>query len=406
MISITFLVASFNAFLAIVMLISNWKLNKNILSFSLFLLIISFTSIFYDTIINGGSAKLLMLMIGYSGPLFFMTGPLFYFFVRGLIDEHHKFTDKDLIHLVPFFLNLIIMMPYLFKPVEYKLDLAERSLQNLSFYMNSSIVYLPIWFNTLIRIASMLFYILWSIIIIHRTYLKKINGLSGAIKKQYVSNFRWLNLIAFTSLLLVLMHLGLTLYFRFDPGVDFVNSMDDDHLFYLSVIFNSIFPLIILFNPGILFGFPSNRVLNPIMIDNPVSSEGNYSYSVLEAADKAKTYNDYFDGLSKRLMQFVQETKPYLDHDFNAEKLSDVLEVPLHHIHFVVKYYYGSTCKKMLTEMRYQHAMNLIRNSAKKDDGVIRSIVYDSGFDNFRDFKKAFRKNEKQKFDHWLNANT
>ncbi len=405
MISITFLVASFNAFLAIVMLISNWKLNKNILSFSLFLLIISFTSVFYDTIINGGSAQLLMLMIGYSGPLFFMVGPLFYFFVRGLIDEHYQFTDKDLIHLVPFFLNLIIMMPYLFKPVDYKLDMAERSLQNLSFYMNSSMVYLPVWFNTLLRIASMLFYILWSIIIIHRTYLKNINGLRGAIRKQYVSNFRWLNLIAFTSLLLVLMHLGLTMYFRFDPEMDFISRKENDNLFIISVIFNSIFPLIILFNPGILFGFPSNRILNPLMKDTPFSSDGNYSYTVLEAADKAKTYNDYFDGLSKRLLQFVQETQPYLDHDFNSEKLSDILEVPLHHIHFVVKYYYGSTCKKMLTEMRYKHAMNLIRNSAQKDDGTIRSIVYDSGFNYFRNFKKVFRKNEKQKFDQWLIEN-
>lgn len=406
MISITYLVAAFNAFLAIVMLISNWKLNKHILSFALYLLIISFTSVFYDTIINGGSAKLLMLMIGYSGPLFFLTGPLFYFFVRGLIDEHHKFTDKDLIHLMPFFLNLIIIMPYLFKPVEYKMELAERSLQNLSFYMNSSMVYLPVWFDTMIRIASMLFYILWSIVMLHRAYLEKVSVLKGAIRKQYISNFRWLNVIAFSSLLLVLLHLGLTLYFRFDPEMDFISRMEDDNLFLISVIFNSIFPLIMLLNPGILFGFPSNRILNPLIKNSTLTSEGNYSYSVLEAADKAKTYNDYFDGLSKRLMQFVQETKPYLDHDFNAEKLSDVLEVPLHHIHFVVKYYYGSTCKKMLREMRYQHAITMIRNSAKKDDATIRSIVYDSGFDNFRNFKNAFRKNEKQKFDHWLKANT
>lgn len=79
MISITYLVAAFNAFLAIVMLISNWKLNKNILSFSFFLLIISFTSVFYDTIINGGSAQLLMLMIGYSGPLFLWSDLCFIF---------------------------------------------------------------------------------------------------------------------------------------------------------------------------------------------------------------------------------------------------------------------------------------------------------------------------------------
>lgn len=406
MISITYLVASFNAFLAIVMLISNWKLNKHILSFSLYLLVISFTSVLYDTIINGGSAQLLMLLVGYSGPLFFLVGPLFYFFIRGLVNEHHEFTDKDLIHLVPFFLNLIVMMPYLFKPVEFKLDMAERSLQNLSFYMNSKLVFLPVWFNTLIRIASMMFYILWSIVVLHRAYRGKIKVLEGALRKHYVSNYRWLNLISIASLLLVFMHLGLTMYFRFDPEMDFISRMENDNLFLVSVIINSIFPLIILFNPGILFGFPTSQVLNPMMKELLVNAEGKYSYSVLEAADKAKTYNDYFDGLSKRLLQYVEETQPYLDHDFNAEKLSDKLEVPLHHIHFCVKYYYGSTCKQMIALMRYKHAMNLIGKSAKKDNETIRNLVYDSGFDHFGHFKRVFRKNEKQKFDQWLKENT
>jgi len=404
--SIIFLVASFNAFLAIIMLIYNWKLNKNILSFSIYLLIISFTSVLYDIIINGGSAQLLMLMIGIAGPLFFLIGPLFYFFIRGLVDEHYEFSDKDLIHLMPFLLNLIVMMPYVFKPVELKLELATNSLQNLSYYMNTILVFLPTWFSTLMKIILMIFYILWSIIIIRRSYLHKVKVMEGAIRKQYISNYKWLNLIAYASLLLAFMHVGLTLYFRIDHEMDFLINMNKGNLFVISIIFISIFPLIILLNPGILFGFPTNKVLNPIMNMPDIHADDQYSYSVLDAADKVKTYNDYFDGLSKSLMHYVEENKPYLDPDFNAEKLSNILEVPLHHIHFCVKYYYGSTCKKMINVMRYKHAMNLICNSAQKDQETIRNIVYDSGFYHIRDFKRVFRKNERKKFDQWLIENT
>lgn len=406
MISVTFLVAMFNAFLAVIMLIYNWKLNKNILSFSFFLLIISFTSVLYDTIINGGSAHLLMLLMGNAGPLFFLSGPLFYFFIRGLLDEHYEFTDKDLVHLMPFFLNMIILMPYLFKPVEHKLEMAENSLQNLSYYMNLSLVFLPTWFNTLIRIVFITSYIVWSIVILNRAYKDRIREMSGAVRKQFISNYRWLNLIAYASLMLILLHLGLVMYFRFDPTMDFMSQMEDDNLFLVSVVVNSVFPLIILFNPGILFGMPTNKILNPIIKRKLTDIEGEQSYSVLEAIDEVKTYNDYFDALSKKLMLYVQEKKPYLDPDFNSDKLSKVLQVPLHHIHFCVKYYFGKSCKKMITELRVKHFISLMMPGLKNDEEAIKSLVYDTGFNSYKAFLKAFKKVEGKKFSQWLEANT
>jgi len=406
MISITFLVAMFNAFLAIVMLINNWKLNKNILSFSLYLLIISFTSVLYDTIINGGSAYMLMLLIGNVGPLFFLVGPLFYFFIRGLVDEHFKFSDKDLIHLIPFFLTMIIMLPYLFKPVEVKLELAANSLQNLTYYMNTTLVFVPTWLNTLLRIVFMTFYILWSAVILRKAYRERINDLKGAVRNQFIANYRWLNLITFASLFLVFLHLGLTMYFRFDPGMDCISKMEDDNMFLVSVIFNALFPLIVLFNPGILFGLPNNKMLNPIIKSQPMDVDGDYNYSVLEAADKAKTYNDYFDALAENLMGFVQQNKPYLDHDFNSEKLSKIMQVPLHHIHFCVKYYFGKTCKKMIAELRVGHAIELIKSTPKRDNETIQNIVYESGFNTYKAFLRTFKKCQGVKFPQWLAENT
>ena len=406
MISITFLVAAFNAFLAIVMLINNWKLNKNILSFSLYLLIISFTSLLYDTIINGGSAHMLMLLIGNAGPLFFLVGPLFYFFIRGLVDEHHTFTDKDLIHLIPFFLNMIIMMPYLFNPLEVKLQMAQNSLHNPTYYMNTILVFIPIWLNTLVRIVFITFYIVWSSVILRKAYLERINDLKGAVRKQFIANYRWLNLITFASLILVLLHLGLVIYFWFDPGMSFISIIDSNIMFVVSVVFIALFPLIILFNPGILFGLPNNKMLNPIIISTMMDVDKESKYSVLVAADKVKTYNDYFDNLAQKLMIYAQEQKPYLDHDFNADKFSKVMEVPLHHIHFCVKYYFGNTCKKMIAELRVGHAIELIKNSLKRDKDSIQNIVYESGFNTYKGFLRAFKRCQGVKFPQWLEENT
>ena len=369
-------------------------------------MIISFTSILYDTIINGGSAHLLMLMIGNAGPLFFLIGPLFYFFIRGLVKEHNDYTDKDLIHLMPFFLNMLILIPYLFKSVEFKLAIAENSLQNLSYYMNTILVIFPTWFSNLVRTASMIFYIVWAMIILRQAYQERINKISGAIKKQYISNYKWLNLIAIASLILVMMHIGLTLYTRIDTDLVFVGKLDDDYLFIISGICNSLFPLLILFNPGILFGLPTNQVLNPIIKTKKLDPSVHHGYGTLEAADKVNTYNEYFDGLSESIMAYFEKNKPFLDHDFTSNDLSNTFEVPQHHIHFCIKYYVGKSFNEMIAEFRIKHAIELLKSKKTFNIDTMQSVGHDSGFNSYADFVKNFKKVEGKKLDQWLSENT
>lgn len=404
MISVTFLIACFNLLLALIMLVHNWKLNKNIMYFSFYLIIVSFSSILYDSIINGGSAHLLMLLIGNAGPLFFLMGPLFYFFVRGLVEDHKGFSDKDLLHLVPFFLNMIVLIPYLFKPVEYKLQLAQNSLHNLPFYLNSVLIYFPIWFSNTVRIFSITFYIIWAMVILRRAFKDRIGDLKGVVRKHYSENFWWLNTIAVASLILVFIHIELTLYFRFNPQSTQV--MVNDNLLIVSLFANAFFPLIILLNPGILFGLPTNQVMNPIIRIKQLNPDENYNYSVLEAADKAKTYTEYFDGLSHEIISFIENEKPYLNHDFEIRDLSIKFEVPHHHIQFCLKYYVGMSFKELVYQCRVKYAIDMINVSSKKQSDFLVSIAYESGFNNLVELKKAFKKTEKMKLTQWLDENT
>lgn len=404
MFSVTFFVAFFNVVLAIVMLLYNWKLNRNILFFSLYLLIVAFTSVLYDTIINGGSAHLLMIMIGNAGPLFFLCGPLFYFFIRGLTDEKKTFSDKDLLHFVPFFLNMIFLIPYLFKPVDYKLDIASHSLQNLSYYMNSKLIFFPIWFSNSVRILSIMTYLIWSASLLRKAYKKNKAHYSAPVGRQYRSNYIWLNMIVLVSLILLIMHMGLTLYFRYDAAD--MGKLKDDNLFVYSLIFNALFPLIILFNPGILFGFPVNNALNPMIKGKTINPGDNYGHNVLVAADQAKTYSDYFEGLADKINAFILNARPYLNPEFKEEDLSEVFEIPLHHIHFCIKYYVTRNFKKMINGYRIRHAMELLRNSLDYDEETIKNIGYESGFTTYKSFKRSFRNESGQLPDQWIVENT
>lgn len=387
MISITFLVSCFNALLAIVMLIYNWRLNKNILFFSLYLIIISFTSILYDQIINGGSAQLVMILIGNAGPLFFLMGPLFYFFIRGLAMEQKQFSDKDLLHFLPFFLNMIVMVPYMFESIEFKMQLAQNSLQNLSFYMNSKLAVFPIWISNTIRISAIVVYIVWSIVLLNRGYRKKKKRLKPEVLRYYLRNVFWLNTIAGFSLLFVLLHLGLTMYFRIDPQD--MNLYENDNLFVLSTIVNILFPILILLNPGILFGLPTGRTLSP-KVD---VSEFKVDQGKKGETSKLKkpAYGDYFQELTQAIIAYYEQQQPYLDTDFNVHELAGKLNVPLHHIQFCMQNFMGKSFERYTNEFRVNKAKQLLSKALPEDLETMVNIRFESGFDTHAKFERAFK---------------
>jgi AraC-like DNA-binding protein len=370
------------------MLLYNWRLNKNIIFFSLYIIIAALTSILFDIVINGGSTRLLMILMGNSGPMLFLSGPLLYFFIRGLVYEDKQFTDKDLLHLIPFFLNMVLLIPYLFKPVEYKLAVAEASINNFYGYLHQKLIFFPAWLTGIVRIISMIAYIIISMKILYKGYKSKKEDPDKYAVKVYISNFRWLNLIAIISLILVFISFyGLVLvklfpekYYLMNPGV----------AFNFSVFLHMLMSLIILMNPRILYGLPTRDKLDPLLSNFNMTKPNQMKHSVLMAADKARTYTEYFEGLSEKILAFVENARPYLNPDFSSNDLSEVFEVPQHHIQFCIRYYIRKDFKKMICEYRIRYALNAFRNALELDDESIRNIVYESGYKSYKRFSKCF----------------
>ncbi len=404
MISLTFIVACLNITLALIMLFANWKLNKNVVFFSVYLIIISFVSLLYDTIINGGSAHFLMLLIGNSGPLLVLTGPMFYFFVRGLVREDYEFSDKDLLHFVPFFINMIILVPYIFSPIDFKLMIAENSLGNLSFYMNSYIIMFPTWVCNLVKVLIIITYIIFSMMILRRGLVKRLLTLDEIARKQYLKTYRWLNFYSVFSIVLSIMHLGLISYFRFN-AYEYLN-LQNQAFFALSSIANTILPITLLFNPSILLGMPTVKVLAPeekakLWHENVV-----YQQTDLGLTDDNTAHTTYFRELSDRIMLYIKNTKPYLDSNFRVNDLADIFGVPLLHIHYCFKTYIAKKFEAVTDEYRINHALKLIKDIGSDDISDFSNIRIESGFKNQAGFNKAFKSITGKTPAQWIKAKT
>jgi len=402
MVSIAFLIACFNIFLSVLMLLYNWKLNKNILFFSIFLIIAALQSVLFDIVINGGSARLLMLLNSNSGPMLFLAGPMLYLFIRGLVYDENKFKDKDLLHMIPFFVNMVLLIPYLFKPIEYKLAIASAATGNIDVYFNQQLIFIPAWLGGIFRILSIISYMVASLGIIYSAYRNKKQFSDKNSIRVFSSNFRWLNLIVMLCLILTVFPLILIILYKTIPI--FLNSIDVVLIFNISVLLHVFLALIILMNPRILYGLPTKDKLRPLLDNSHVSGK-QVSHSMLVAADEAKTYSDYFDGLSEKIIAFIENGRPYLNSDFNANDLIKVFEVPPHHIQFCIRYYIQKDFKKLMNEYRIKYVLNAIRSAIDTEPETLRSIVAEAGFKSNYEYRKSFIRFLGQTPEEWIKSN-
>ncbi len=55
-------------------------------------------------------------------PFFFLLGPLYYFYVRTLLNDQYRFRRKDVLHLVPAVVCFVLIIPYYLLPGDYKYE--------------------------------------------------------------------------------------------------------------------------------------------------------------------------------------------------------------------------------------------------------------------------------------------
>ena len=109
-------ISVFTIFLAILMTYHNWNINRNSIFLSGFIYVLSSYSLIHYVLFFKKSVFLLAIFYNNTAPIGFLIGPLLYFYVRGTLFDNSKLTKKDYLHLIPAFINLVSITPYLLTP--------------------------------------------------------------------------------------------------------------------------------------------------------------------------------------------------------------------------------------------------------------------------------------------------
>lgn len=395
-------IQSFSLFLMILGLIIgiyNWKTNKNIIYLSLFLFIYPISIVSSSLVVYGGSVYLLAILLANVAPLYFLSGPLLYFFVRGIVTDSIRFRKTDILHFIPFFINLIAIIPYILTPFDYKMDIAKSVMQNFYAYRDYDFkLFYPHYINNIGRSLLLTIYIIMSFVLILKSQ-KRIKHTTGGLHQQFKLVRNWLFLLLGLVFITTIIHVNLgilsvfsnNLFLFISVGYIFVN---------VGLSFYLIIPVFILLSPKILYGMPKfNKA------DLTISRQQKQDApATIKEKNVTMDENKLAIELSKNIMNYLRKEKPYLQPNFSIHDVSIKFNQPIHHIYYCFGNVMNKNFSELKNELRVQYAIDLLCSSAV-DTISLEGIGKKAGFQSNSNFYVCFKKNTGKTPKEWMEEN-
>ena len=349
----------------------------NLFLFAFFFINNLYSLAHYATIYSGSKSMIAILLVNFT-PFFLLTGPMLYFYVRGILRDDYKFEKFDWLHFIPAFILLINILPHLFSSYEFKLSFAERVLINPAEILNNVNLFIPSVVNFLSRPIIGLIYVGVCI----RLMLLKFK-FEKPEDKQSLLIYRWLSLLIFNTLLVYVSFLIFTI-FSFQTLDYKMAEVRGYYFLNISLIGLVLFNATLLFFPNILYGLPQLDFLLPIRIKAAVS--------VAETKKLIKSF-EISDGKLQLLHEKIETyrlTKPYLNPDFSLSVMSANTDIPVHHL----SYYFNEHLNINFNTWKNDHKINYVIEQIEKGNNellTLDALAKQAGFVSRTTFLNAFK---------------
>lgn len=298
----------------------------------------------------------------------FLLAPLFYFYCSTFLAPH--FDKKKLWHLLPFAVLTILFLPILISSGAEKLALRN------SFTTGDY----PWWSYYTRHIKWVLSAHLLIYPILIYTQLKKfLRSQNKPIAKDKWNQINWLYF--FNSLVLLY---GLLMLIYFVLVAFEIGGIEKDY--YISfvmclAIYGTSF--IGMTNPELLKGEQFLQRIPRLKYKNTPLDEA------------------YLNQAIQRLEQLMQTEKNYLDADINLQQIAKKIGIPRHHLSQALNQQRGKTFHGFINQYRIEYACQLLENPSTVQN--IKTIVYESGFNNRASFNNNFKKFKGMTASEYLN---
>ncbi|TRX37097.1 helix-turn-helix domain-containing protein [Flavobacterium restrictum] len=388
-------------FLALLLAYHNWNINRNSIFLSGFIVLFALYSLIHYVLLINKNEYLLAIFYNNTAPTGYLVGPLFYFYVRGVLFDKSKLSRKDFLHLTPALINIVSITPYLFTPFAYKLALAHRLIKDVMVAKTETVGLYPNIINIIARPVLLCFYVVLALVMLFRFWAKtKTNN--RIPKKQTRNMLLWLFGFILIIIATVICYGVLTYLFLKDPNPNLVRIKTSTPMAILGFCLLMI-PVSLLVFPELLYGIPQT---DPDQSNDFQSGEKEIKNNIFnQAAPKEinspaidttkevlseKDIEPRFIELSQSILVYIKESEIYLNPNFSMEELSREMDVPKHHLYYCFNSVMNLKLTKIRAELRVEYAKKLIEQGSL-DTLTLDAVASKAGFSSRSSFQSTFK---------------
>jgi AraC-like DNA-binding protein len=367
----------------LLLLINLRQSNSSNIYLFFFLLINNTYSLAHYATIYSGNKFLIALMLVHFTPLYLLIGPLFYFYVRGLLKDDARLSKLDILHFIPAILFFINITPYFFKSWDYKLAYAANVILNSRNFLNLDYLFMRPEISFLTRPIIAFVYVIASIVLIFRK----------GLNENYESNqakliFKWLLSFCIISIILYLGFLIFTIvaFYAFDAHAAEINGQA---ILYSTIAGLFFLNLSLLFFPNILYGLPQ--------LDYAIVTKQNKEVEMeLGIAEDGKKQSRSFEISTEKLSLLKLKVdryivkKPYLNPEFNLSTMSSETDIPVHHLSYFFNEYMKVNFNTWKNDLKIAHVIDLIQNGSG-EILTLDALAKQAGFGSRTSFFNSFK---------------
>jgi AraC-like DNA-binding protein len=306
------------------------------------------------------------ILLVQCNPIYILAGPILCLYVQMFLCKKYRFRYVDFIHLVPAIFIFINEWPYMILPFSDKLILARLVHLKFENLYNIHLAFVNLKWVILSRYGITLCYIIYAHFLFFR--FKQSLLYSKLPHLNRLSIDKWMFSLLFFSLLMCLGTMfGLLTREKLNA------------IFYLTFtgIAGGVLVFRLLMNPIILYGPTLIKEHDEIILK---------SIRTLPNVLLSQEQLSSIDG-------FIEEfllSRPYIENDFNLNKVSLGLGIPRHHLSYYLKCHLDLSFNTWRDKLRIKYAQELILQG-DADTLTLESIGKKAGFQSRDKFARAFK---------------
>ena len=346
--------------------------NTKLLFLSITLLTFSIYAIAHLSVNSEGYSFLKTLLYNHLTPFYLLAGPSYYFFVRMSLDSEFKLSYKNAIHLMPFAIQLVGIVPYILIPWEEKHRLVNALFYNPELQLGlKTNAFFSTFFNYFFRLFHLLFYLIWAIMI-----LKK-NNIEAAANDKKLKTFSKISIILIGIIVFYYVHIGLIIY------KESFTNWGVKTIIYIDLIL-----LVILLRQFIKYPelyIQKSKIKSSYLLASPFIEQSNSVNNLTILTKDNEIIQD-------RVLKLIDERTFFIDPKNNFQEFSKQIRYPDYIIRHFLKSK-GTSYIDIKNNVRISVAKELLNKT--KLTYNLNYIAEKSGFNSRSNFFKIFKKYEK-----------